>query len=73
MTNTCPDVIDAGKYSLKEVAEKLQLSPSTVRRLIKGYIDYKGQRRPPRMKSHTHYNGWPYVTGKEIKRWWSVN
>lgn len=60
MINEPPDVKPKGRYSIKETAEKLQISATTIYRYIKaGFI--KGNVRP---------NGQVAIAGAEITRFW---
>ena len=60
MINEPPDVKPRGRYSIKESAEKLQISVTTIYRYIKGDL-LKGIIRP---------NGKIAIVGAEITRFW---
>jgi len=60
MINEPPDVKPKGRYSIKETAEKLQISATTIYRYLKGGI----------LKSLVRPNGQLAITGSEITRFW---
>lgn len=60
MINEPPDVKPKGRYSIKETAEKLQVSANTIYRYIKGGF----------LKSIIRPNGQTAIAGSEITRFW---
>lgn len=60
MINEPPDVKPKGRYTIKETAEKLQISVTTIYRYIKGGF----------INSVVRPNGKVAITGSEITRFW---
>ena len=60
MTNDIPDVKPKGGYSIKETAEKLGISVTTVYRYIKSGF----------LKNSIRQNGRIIIAGSEITRFW---
>ena len=60
MTNDIPDVKPKGRYSIRETAEKLGISVTTVYRYINGGI----------LKNIVRANGKVAIVGSEITRFW---
>lgn len=59
MVSVCPNIPDAGRYSVTQSADLLGISRATInRRISEGWI----------MKAQYRDNNRPYITGKEIKR-----
>ena len=60
MINEPPDVKPKGRYTIKETAEKLQVSVTTIYRYIKGGF----------INSVVRPNGKVAIAGSEINRFW---
>ena len=60
MINEPPDVKPKGRYSIKETAEKLQVSANTIYRYITGGF----------LTSIIRPNGQTAIAGSEITRFW---
>lgn len=60
MTNEPPDVKPKGRYSIKEAAEKLDVSVTTIYRYIKGGF----------LNRMIRPNGKVAIAGSEITRFW---
>ena len=60
MVNETPDVKPKGRYSIRETAEKLGISVTTVYRYIKGGF----------LKNIIRPNGQVAIVGAEITRFW---
>ena len=60
MTNEKPDVIPKGRYTLKEAAQKLDISITTIYRYVSSNI----------INCLTRSNGQRVILGSEITRFW---
>lgn len=60
MINEIPDVKPKGRYSIKETAEKLGISVTTVYRYIKSGF----------LRNNIRQNGRIVIAGSEITRFW---
>lgn len=60
MINTQPDVVPKGRYSVRETAEKLDVSVTTVYRYMRNGM----------LKNVVRPNGQVAVIGSEITRFW---